>query len=325
MAVSEIQASTWENRSKKPSDLVSDNVPLMWFLRKKGKVVTIPGGRVIWENARYQQNNYVQRIDATQEMVIGYNDTLTAFEYSPKIMIVPVVINELEKAQNQGEARFVSLLIERNQTADDSLINNVEQDLQGDGTGYGGKAFAGIQTYIVTSTSSGSYGGLSRATYSSIRNVAVNAPTTFTGITDSSNIESRLRYVKNQIVRGTDKPTLCLAGQTYFNAAGDSMSAKQRFTQDKETYEAGFDNIVIEGMVMVNAGGKSFSGLSRIADDRAYLINLDNFAFKMYSGYNFQPIAQRTSFNQLVDCSINLGIGQFTCNGSSLSVVMYDS
>jgi len=325
MAVSEIQATTWEYREKKPSDLVSDRVPLLYSLRKKGRVVTIPGGRVIWEDARFQQNGYVQRIDAVQEMVIGYNDTITAFEYSPKIMIVPVVINDLEKAQNQGEARFLSLLEQRNQTADDSLINNVEQDLQSDGTGYGGKSFAGIQSYIVTSPAAGSYGGLSRVTYTSIRNIAVNAPSTYTGATDSSNIESRLRSVRNQIVRGTNKPTLCLAGETYYNAACDAMSAKQRFTQNQAMYEAGFDNVEIEGMTMVNAGGRVLSGLSRIAADRCYLINLDNFSFKMYKGYNFEPTANRTSFNQLVDCSINVGIGQFCCNGATFSAVMYDS
>lgn len=325
VGLSEIQAVAYENREKKPSDAVSDNIPLLYMLRKKGNVKVINGGRVIWEDIRYAQNAYVQRIDPTEEIAMGYNQTITGFEYSPKIITVPVVINSLEKAQNSGDAQFLDLLDQRNQTAEDSLMNAVETDLQGDGTGFGGKAFAGIQTYIVTSTSTGSYGGLARASYTSIRNVAVDAPTTYTGATDASNIESRLRAVKNQIVRNTDKPELCLAGSTYYNAACDAMSAKQRFTQNKELLEANFDNVIIEGMTMVLANGKSFSGGARIAADRAYLINLNNFALKMYKGYNFQPVQDRVSFNQLVDASITVGIGQFTCNGAGLSAVMYDS
>ena len=57
--LSEIQAVTWENREKKPSDAVSDNIPLPYMLRKKGNAKTINGGRVIWEDIRYAQNSYV--------------------------------------------------------------------------------------------------------------------------------------------------------------------------------------------------------------------------------------------------------------------------
>ena len=322
--LTEIQATSWEYREKKPSDAVADNNPLLYMLRKKGRINVIPGGRVIWEDIRYAQNAYVQNIDATQEITLGYNQTITGFEYSPKIIVVPVIINDLEKAQNGGDAEFLNLLDERNAVADDSLSNAIEHQLQGDGTGSGGKDFAGIKSYIVDSTSSGSYGGLSRASYTSIRNTAINAPSTFTGATSSANIESRLRYAKNKVLRNGG-PELCLAGETYFTAACDAMSAKQRFTQNEEMLKANFDNIVIEGMTMVNANGKVFSGLSRIAADRCYGIRLDNYSLKMYKGYNFQPAKNRVSVNQLVDVAINVGIGQFTCNGAGLSFVMYDS
>jgi hypothetical protein len=78
--LSEIQATTWENREKKPSDLVSDNIPLLFMMKKKGLVKTINGGRVIWEDARFQQNAYVQSIDPTEEIALGYNQTITGFE-----------------------------------------------------------------------------------------------------------------------------------------------------------------------------------------------------------------------------------------------------
>jgi len=322
--LSEIQAVAWENREKKPSDAVSDNIPLLYSLRKKGNVVTISGGRVIWEDIQYAQNSYVQRIDPSEEINLGYNQTITGFEYSPKIIVVPVVINALEQAQNEGDAQFLDLLTQRNIVAEASLMNNMELDLQGDGTGFGGKAFAGIKSYIVDTVTSGSYGGLARTSYTSIRNTSINAPSTFTGATDSSNIESRLRYAKNQVLR-QGGPELCLAGSTYFVAACDAMSAKQRFTQDQEMLKANFDNVIIEGMTMVNANGKVFSGLSHIAVDRCYGIRLENYKLKMYKNYNFQPVPQRVSVNQLVDISITVGIGQFTCNGAGLSFVMFDS
>lgn len=323
--LTELEATSYEYREKTPADAVSDHVALLYWLRKKKRVITINGGRIIWENIRYTQNAYVQRIDPTETIALGYNQTLTGFQYSPKIVVVPTVINALEKAQNQGDAEFLDLVDERQQTAEDSLFNNMELDVQGDGTGFAGKAFAGVKSYVVTSTSSGSYGGLDRASYSAIRNVAVDAPSTFTGATDSSNIESRLRYCKNQVVRNADRPDFCLAGTTYFNSACDAMSAKQRFTRDQEMYEAGFDNVIIEGMVMVLATGKVFSGLTRIAADRCYGINSNTLSLKMYRGFNFQPVPDRVSVNQLVDVSITVGIGNLTSNGTGLDFLMYDS
>jgi hypothetical protein len=304
--------------------MVLDNNPLTFMLKKKGRVFTVSGGRVFWESINLAQNAYVQRIDPTEEIALGINQVLSQFEYSPSIIVVPVIVSDLDKAQNQGEAQYIDLLDNRMQVGEESMMNAFEEDIQGDGSGYGGKAFAGIRSYIVTTPTLGTYGTLSRVIYSSIRNVAVNAPATFTGNTDSSNIESRLRYCKNQVLR-QGGPELCLAGSSYFSAACDAMSAKQRFVQDQDLLKANFDNVVIEGMTMVNASGRVFSGLSRIAADRCYGIRLDNFAVRMYKGYNFEPVQQRVSINQLLDVALTVGIGQFTCNGAGLSFVMFDS
>ena len=325
MSVSDIVSTTWEYREKKPADAVTDNIPLLKFMQKHGNVKTISGGRFISENIRISQNQYVQLIDADEEIAMGYNNTLADFQFTPKIIVTPVVINELEQAQNQGDAQFLDLLDQRMEVADSSTYNVVEAMLQGDGTTYGGKAFSGIRTFIVDSTGTGSIGGISRVTYSAIRNASVNFASTFGSATNSSNIESRLRYAKNLIVRNTDKPDLALLGTTYYNAGADSFSGKQRITVNKEMYEANFDNYVIEGMTAILANGKIFSGLSHIAADRGYLLNTKTFNLKMYKGYNFQPLNKRTSFNQLVDASIMLGIGNLTINNPGLNAVVYDS
>lgn len=325
MSFSDIYASTWEYREKKTADAVADNIPFLYKLRKSGGMKTIPGGRFISENIRLAQNQYVQLIDADEEITMGWNNVLGDFQFTPKIIVTPVLINELEQAMNQGDAEFENLLDERIEVADASTYNVMEAMLQGDGTTFGGKAFAGIRSYIVDTTNTGSIGGLARATYTAIRNGSVNLVSTFGSATDSSNIESRTRYVKNLIVRNTDKPDFGLFGQTYYNAACDSFSGKQRITVDKDMYEANFDNCVIEGVTCTLAAGKIFSGLSHIAADRGYLLNTKTFNVKMYKGYNFQPLAKRTSFNQLVDAAINLGIGNLTINNPGLNAVMFDS
>lgn len=325
-SVSDIFATTYEYREKKPADAVTDNSPLLYKMRKNGGIKTINGGRFISENIRIAQNGYVQLIDPTEEINMGYNNTLGSFYFTPKIIVTPTLINELEMAQNQGDAEFENLLDERQEVADSSTYNVVEAMLQGDGTTYGGKAFSGVRSYVVDTTTSGSIGGLARTTYTAIRNTSVNLVSVFGSATDSSNIESRTRYVKNLIVRNTDRPDLGLLGQTYYNAACDSFSGKQRLVQvNADMYEANFDNVVIEGVTMVLASGKIFSGLSHIAVDRGYLLNTKTFNLKMYKGYNFQPLNKRVSFNQLVEASLLLGIGNLTMNNPGLNAVMFDS
>lgn len=325
-SVSDIFATTYEYREKKPADAVTDNSPLLYKMRKNGGIKTINGGRFISENIRIAQNGYVQLIDPTEEISMGYNNTLGSFYFTPKIIVTPTVINELEMAQNQGDAEFLNLLDERQEVADASTYNVVEAMLQGDGTTYGGKAFSGIRSFIADTTNTGTVGGLARATYTAIRNTSVNLASVFGSATDSSNIESRLRYAKNLIVRNTDKPDLALLGTTYYNAGADSFSGKQRLVQvNADMYEANFDNYVIEGMTAVLANGKIFSGLSHIAVDRGYLLNTKTFNLKMYKGYNFQPLNKRTSFNQLVDASLLLGIGNLTINNPGLNAVVFDS
>lgn len=322
---SDIYSTSWEFREKKPADAVADNIPFLYFLRKNGGIKVGNFGRFISENIELAVNQYVQLIDVDDDITMGFNNTLGAFQFTPKIIVTPMLINELEKAQNAGDNMFLDLMDERQKVGDKSTWNVMEAMMQGDGTTYSGKAFAGIRSYVVDSTSSGSCGGLARTTYSGIRNSSVNLNSTFGSATDSSNVESRFRYIKNLIVRNSDKPDLALLGQTYFNAGADSFSGKQRITTNDDVFDATFDNYKIEGMTAVLAAGKIFSGLSHIAADRGYFLNTKTFNLKMYSGYNIEPLNKRTSFNQLVDAAILLGIGNLTINGPGLNAVGYDS
>lgn len=323
-SLSEIAATTYEYREKKPADLVADNVPFLFMIREQGNYKVIGGGREIWEDFLGAQNAYYQAIDANEEITLGYNQTVFGFQFQPKIAVIPVLINALEKAQNQGEFAYRDLLKTRMKVADSTFENNLESDLQGDGTGRGGKAFNGIKTFISKTPTAGSVGGITRSTTPAIQNVAVNAPAVFGGATTSANIESRIRYTRNLLIRGKDTPSYGFGGQTYYNAAADALSAKQRYTKDEKMANAGFDNISIENVTLMLAQGKSFSGLTKINNDEMYILNPSTFNFKAYKGYNMQPM-ERDMPNQLIEVSMQVLIGQLTTNNPALNGVLFDS
>lgn len=320
----ELVATTWEKREKKPSDLVKNNNPYLLMLNEKGNVKTIPGGSFIREPVRIDRNRYLQRIDARQEIELGSNPVMNYFDFAPKIYVIPVVMDYLEKAQNQGDAQFLDLLDERLEIADESLENGVEEDLQGDGTSYGGKGFTGIQAYFPTSTGSGSVGGLPRASFPQIKNVSVQADTYFGSATDGSNIESRLRVVKNQVILNGKGPDVLLAGEDFYNYGADSMSAKFRFTRNEKLYDQGFDNYMIENMTALLAKGKVWDGSARIPSKRAYGINLNTIRLKMYRGFNFEPVKERVAVNQLMDAALTVGIGNQTTNNPGVNFVFWE-
>lgn len=322
--LAEIITTTYEKRDKKVHDFVQDNNPLTYLLKRKGNVKIISGGRSFTVPVRLAPNAYVQRIDPAEEIAMGRNDTLNYLEYTPKIIVVPIIMNWLERLQNAGPEQFLDLLDQRMDVAESSLMNEFEADMQGDGTGYGGKAFAGIRSYISKTPALGSYGGLSRVTYTGLRNLAVDAVATFGSSTDSSNIESRYRYMSIALERNGG-PEYVFAGTTHFAAAADAMSAKGRFTRDETLYKANFKNVEVEGMTVILAGGRQFSSLNRIAADSSYFMRMDDFELYMYRGANFQPLDKRIAFNQLVDASIIAGVGQLVSGGTGLSGVMYDS
>lgn len=325
--LSEIAATTYELREKKLPDMVADNDPLLYHIRKEGNMLEeADGGREFWEDFLGYQNGFYQAIDASEEIAIGQNQVISGFTYTPKLAVVPVTITNLERAQNQGSSRFKDLLKTRLQVGESTMENNLETDLQGDGTGRGGKAFAGIKLYISKTPTTGEIGGVSRVSVTSIRNVAQDATAlNGGGATNAGNVESRYRAVKNQLNRNTDKPNLVLAGSTHWNAIGDAMSAKSRYVRDEKMAEAGFDTIIVEGMTAVQASGLNFSGGTRITATDSYMINTKYFKLRMYKGYNMQPLAERHSVNQLVDVALLCSIGQFTCNGPAFSGVLYDA
>ena len=322
--IGELLASTDELRKKSPTDLVANASVLFYLMKKKGLVREDLEGRAIYEPFAYNQGAGYQAINATQEIELPFEETLDAFVYTPKQSLIPVMITEVEKAQNRGAAKILDLLKERGKIAQTTMVNELCTDLNGDGTGRSGKAFAGIKSYIVDSTSAGSVGGVPRSSTSAIRNVAVNLPSTYSGATDESNIEDRILALKNQIWT-PDGKYIGYMGSDFYRSGAAALRSRQRLV-DKELASAGFDDhLMLEGIPFFLAGGFNPQGGTVIASDRFYIMCADGFKFRTYKGYNMKVLEKDFQPRQLVDVAIRLTIGQFTCNDPARNAVGYDS
>lgn len=324
--IGEILAAVDEKREKSPADMVKNANVFMYLMDKEGNVVEDLEGRAIYEEFAWAQNNAYQAIDPTQEIDLNFNYTLDAFVYTPKQSVIPVMISELEKAQNRGPYKILDLIKSRGKTGESTMKNEINTDLNGDGTGRSGKAFAGIKTYI-TDTGTGAVGGVDRDVATAARNVFQDfTASPFSGATNSGNIEDRILYIKDQILEpGADNKLIGYAGSTYRRYIATALRGRSRIV-DRELEAAGFgDHQVCEGIAFFAASLYNPQGGTVIAADRLYIMNPKVFKFRTYSGYNMNALKTRVSTRQLVDVGLRVCFGQFTCSDPSRTAVGFDS
>ena len=328
VGIGELQATTDELRSKSVADMAANASILFYMMNKKGNVKEDATGRALYEEFAFAQNSSYQAILPTQELDLSFNQTIDAFVYTPKQSVVAAMITDLEKAQNQGASQVLNLMKERIKIGEPTMINEINSDLNGDGTGRGGLAFAGIRSYLLDDPTAATIGGVSLADAPAAQNVfqdlAGGASAPFNAATDSTNLEDKILVLKNRILE-MGKEYCGYMGSEFFRLGAKALRGRQQL-QNQELKSAGFgDHIVLEGIPFFLAGGYNPQGGTVIASDRFYIWSPDVFKFRTYKGYNMQTLETRLSTRQLVDVALRVCIGQFTCSDPSRGVVGFES
>jgi hypothetical protein len=137
--VSDIIATTIEARSGKIRDNVTKNNALLARLKQKGKIRTVSGGRLIYEELSFAENGNGGYYSGYDTLPVSSADVITAAEYNWKQIAVPITISGLEMGQNSGKEAIIDLLEGRLNVGESTMENIVSVGLYSDGTGSGGK------------------------------------------------------------------------------------------------------------------------------------------------------------------------------------------
>ena len=200
--LSEIVTTTLRNRSGKLADNVTNNNALLNRLNKKGNVKPVDGGRTIVQELDYQENGTFKRYSGYETLDISPSEVFSAAEFDWKQGAVSVSISGLEELQNSGSERVIDLLESRIKNAERTMANNVSNDLYSDGTASGGKQIGGLQHIIADAPSTGTVGGINRATYSFWRNYAYDATTDGGAAATAALMQGYMNQVWLNITRG---------------------------------------------------------------------------------------------------------------------------
>lgn len=324
--VADIIATTIQARSGALADNVTNNSALLRKLKKRGNVKLVSGGNVILEEIMYNDPNTMTAASYSgyDAIDITPNSPISAAHFDLKQYAASVSISGLELLQNSGKEQIIDLMEGRIQVAEAQLQNQIAAALYGDGTGNGGKDLVGLAAAVSTTPTSGTYGGINRATWAFWRNKAFDATTDGGAAATSANIQSYMNRLAVQLVRGTDRPDLIVADDNYYRLYLESLQAIQRIGSTDEGgsgftslkyFGAGFStDVVLDGGI----GGASPA-------NRMYFLNTKYLKFRPHRERNFVPIGgERQSVNQDAIVKLIGWAGALTCSGAQFSGILAD-
>lgn len=328
--LSEIVTTTLRNRSGKLADNVTRNSGLFNRLRERGKVKPFSGGRTIVQEISYTQNGTFKRYSGYEVLNISPSDVITAAEFPIRQAAVAVSISGLEMLQNSGKDAVIDLLESRIENAEQTFANGLAADAYSAGTETG--QMTGLQALISSTPTTGTIGGIDRATWVFWRNIAYSAATDGGAAATSANIQSYMNRVALQLVRGNDGPDMAVADTNYYRLFLESMQAIQRVTDEKSA-GLGFTGLKYYGAgrsidVILDGGFQGYSSDTNPSTGGAptnsmYFLNTNYIMYRPHRERNMVPLdPDRFSVNQDAMVKLIGWAGNMTLSNARLQGVL---
>lgn len=334
-AVSDILATTIQQRSGTLADNATNNNALWRKLKSKGNVRPFGGGNVIFEEIMYTDASSINAnsYSGYEVLNVAPNSPISSAQFNISQYASAVSMSGLEMLQNAGEEQIIDLMEGRMKIAESQLMNRLDYDAYQDGTGNAGKNLVGLAA-AVADTPTGTYGGIPRGTW------AFWANQTYSGLTDggaavsAANIAAYMTALALKCVRGSNMPDLWVADNTYYALYVNSLQSIQRISSSTGggTAGAGFPSLKFFGGGMeadvVLGGGISgpVSPTQLTSGEPAahmYALNTDYVFLRPHRDRNFVPIGgERQSVNQDAIVKLIGWAGNMTSSGPQFSGVL---
>jgi hypothetical protein len=306
--ISDILATTIESRTRKIADNVTKNNAILMKLEQGGRIKTFSGGYKILQELSFAENSNAGWYSGYDILPVGVSDVISAAEFNIKQAAVPVVISGLEMLQNSGKERMIDLMDARLNVAESTMANLISGGLYSDGTGAGGKEIDGLDAAVPEDPTTGTYGGIDRATWTFWQSAVGGG-----AATDPTNIQERMNALWASLVRGTDRPDLIMVDNDFWGDYVASLQALQRFTSP-ETGNLGFPTLkYMDADVCLDGGIGGFCPAYT-----AFFLNTDYLHYRPHANRNMVPLSpnKRYSVNQDAEVQIMAWAGNLTCSGA---------
>lgn len=323
-AVSDVIATTIQNRTGVIADNVTSNNALLMKLKQRGNIKTFSGGTTIFQELAFASNGNAGWYSGYETLPIAAQDVLSSAEYTIKQAACPVTISGLEQLQNAGKEQIIDLLDGRVNVAESSMANLIASGLYSDGTAAGGKQIDGLLRQVST-TPTNTVGGIDRTTWLFWRNQYFRCTTTGGAAVSALNVQNYFNRMWASLVRGSDRPDLILVDNIMWGFYTSSLQVLQRFT-GTDTAKLGFSSlkfmdadVVLDGGMQINwtSTGAAGPAPSAVPATSAYFLNTKYLHYRPHASRNMVPLSpgQRYSVNQDAAVQILAWAGNLTASG----------
>lgn len=312
--LTEIVTTTLRNRSGKLADNVTKNNAVLSKLASKGNAKPAAGGRTLVQELEYAENSTFQYYSGYQLLDVSPSDVFTAAEFDWKQGAVAVSISGLEgRIQNAGKEQIIDLLSARIRNAERTMKNNISLGIYADGTGSGGKEIGGLQLLVPKDPTTGTVGGINRATWTFWRNQQVQDATM-----TSATIQAKMHALYLATSRGKDQVDLIMSDNNAYTAYWESLTPIQRIT-NTETANAGWKNLEFVGVPVVFDGGIG----GGCPANTMYFLNTEYIFYRPHSATNMVPMDEVRSINQDATVQMILWAGNMTLSNAMLQGILW--
>ena len=281
----QMASTTLKNYQKTLKDNIFKKHVLLDHLKSNGGTKMFDGGRSLVAPLMYGANSTVQNFSGTDVLDNTYQEGIDAAEYDWKYKNVSIVITKTDESKNRGKSAIVNLLKAKIMQAENSLSENINEDLM---TGSDANGLVGLDTLIGTTTTAGSISG---STYSWWRST-VDSDAVTLAFAD-------MRVVKNSCRNGAggSRPSLILCAQDMYEKIFSLTTATYAFNpvkskEGKRLADASFEVSEFEGVPV--------SYDEAIADGTIYMINKENYKLGILDGWDMKVMNKPEPSNQHV-------------------------
>jgi len=282
--------TTWQLMRKAAEDVIFTSTPFWFWLTSKGKRRTETGGRWIGVPLMYAKNTTVAAIGKGGTVSISDVEHLTTAKYDWKYIAGSVVRYFVEEQENRGKSQIINLVKSKLDNLKLSLIDKLETDAFGDGTGDSGMTIGGLDGYIKEAPATGTIAGINRASYDWWRNQYKD----LSAKEISVYMVDYMRVLFNDCAKGAgvDHPDFLMTDQGSYEDYMKEADEIHRIV-NKNLFDAGFENLEFMGVPL------TWSAACK--ENSMYFLNSKYIEWVAQEGANFAMTDWKSIPNQVND------------------------
>lgn len=315
----QLLASTLSNYTSEIADAVAKSTWILQILKEKGNWQEADGGVDIVENLEYAENASFMYYSGNEVLNLAVNEVFDVARFSWKQAAVTVTMSGLEEVQNSGKYAIFNLAKKKIKNARTTMENNIAAGIYSDGTGTGGRQITGLQAMVPDDPTTGTYGGINRATWTFWRSSRYRGVTDGGAAVSAANIRSYMKNLYNPLVRMKEFPSMIVADNNFYGFYEDSLEGLMRMVDETKSADGGLPVLRYKASRVYCDGGMD----GACPANHMYMLNPDYIYFKVSPKRNFTVIdGKRVPTNQDSSVQIIAMAGNATCSNAKMHGVL---